>query len=269
MIIHALLVALVYYLVSWLNTGVGAFHFNRPIVVGPLIGLALGDLHTGIILGATFESVFLGVIAVGGTVPADATIGATMGTAIAILTGANSATAMAIAVPVATLGVALMQLATSVMLPMFVPTMDKYAEEGNSSAMVKMHWIMSLLLSLLQAVAIFFAVWLGSNAIKSILNSIPQFVIHGFSAAGSMLPAVGFALLLNMLFNKKLFAFYFLGFVLSIYLKLPSLAIAIIAVIFAISQYNNMQKNKVSMVVANTGNSTETNSNDEEDFFDE
>ena len=27
----------------------------------------LGDLQTGIILGATFESVFLGVIAVGGT----------------------------------------------------------------------------------------------------------------------------------------------------------------------------------------------------------
>lgn len=267
MILQAFLVALVYYLVSWLNYGIGVFHFNRPIVVGPLIGLVLGDLQTGIILGATFESVFLGVIAVGGTVPADATIGATMGTAIAILTGANSDTAMAIAVPVSMLGVMLFQVAISVVLPMFVPKMDAYAKEGNRAGLVKLHWTMSLLLSALQAIAIFLAVWLGANAMSAILNQIPPFITNGFKAAGAMLPAVGFALLLNMLFNKKLFPFYFLGFVLCIYLKLPSLAIAIIAVVIAFAQYNNMQRNKAIAAVG--GEAIAINSNDEEDFFDE
>lgn len=267
MLLNALLVALVYYAASWACYGIGIFHFNRPIVIGPLVGLVLGDLQTGIILGATFESVFLGVIAVGGSVPADATIGATIGTAVAILTGAKANTAMAIAVPVATLGVALGSLATSVILPMFVPKMDKYAEEGNQKALVKLHWTMSLLLSSLQTIAIFFAVWLGAGAIKSVLGDIPPFVTNGFAAAGKMLPAVGFALLLNMLFSKKLFAFFFFGFVLVIYLKLPSLAVAIIAVVFAISQYNNSQKNKAEALTAN-GVPYEK-SDDEEDFFDE
>lgn len=54
--------------------------------MGPIIGLLLGDLQTGIILGGVFESVFLGVIAVGGAIPADALVGSTIGTATAILT---------------------------------------------------------------------------------------------------------------------------------------------------------------------------------------
>lgn len=265
MIVQALLVALVYYAVSWASLAIGIFHLTRPIIIGPLVGLVLGDLNTGIILGATFESIFLGVIAVGGSVPADATIGATMGTAIAILTGANAETAMAIAVPVALLGVVLFQLSISVIMPLFVPKVDSVAEAGDSAGLTRMHWLMSLFLNIFQAVAVFFAVWLGSNAIQSVLQSIPQFVTHGFQAAGSMLPAVGFALLLNMLFNKKLFAFFFLGFVLCIYLKLPSLAIAIIAVVFAISQFYNSNKNTVA--AAGSGEVGSANIEGEEDFF--
>ncbi|KAA5806020.1 PTS mannose/fructose/sorbose/N-acetylgalactosamine transporter subunit IIC [Thermoanaerobacterium thermosaccharolyticum] len=269
MIVHALLVAIVYFLASWGTYGIGVFHLNRPIVVGPLVGLALGDLQTGIILGATFESVFLGVIAVGGSVPADATIGATIGTAIAILTGAKSDTALAIAVPVALFGVALSQVAISVVIPLFMPKMDALAEAGDSKGLTRMHWFMSLFVGgVLQAIVIFFAVWLGSNAISSVLKSIPQFITHGFQAAGAMLPAVGFALLLNMLFNKKLFAFFFLGFVLSIYLKLPSLAIAIIAVVFAITQYYNSEKN-ANVAIAGETKESSTNINGEEDFFNE
>lgn len=267
MVIKALLVALSYYLIAWINFGIGVFHFNRPIIVGPLIGLVLGDLQTGIILGATFESIFLGVIAVGGTVPADATIGATMGTAIAILTGSTSDTAMAVAVPVSIIGVMLSQISKSVILPLFVTKIDEYAQQGNKAGMVKLHWIMSFLFSLLQAITIFFAVWLGSNALSSILNQIPSFVSIGFKAAGKMLPAVGFALLLNMLFNKKLFPFFFLGFVLCIYLKLPSLAIAIIAIVIATSQYNNMQRSQVA--VETYTESTKVDFDDEEDFFNE
>ena len=35
---------------------------NRPIVIGPLVGLFLGDLHTGVIIGASLEAVFMGVV---------------------------------------------------------------------------------------------------------------------------------------------------------------------------------------------------------------
>ena len=44
---------------------------NRPIVIGPLVGLFLGDLHTGIIVGASLEAVFMGVVNIGGASAAE------------------------------------------------------------------------------------------------------------------------------------------------------------------------------------------------------
>ena len=263
MILQALLVALVYYLSIWLNFGMGIFHFNRPIIVGPLVGLVLGDLKTGIILGATFESIFLGVIAVGGSVPADATVGTIIGVAIAILTGADSNAALAIAVPVAMLGVVLGQVTKSIIIPLFIPVMDKVAATGDASGLRRWHLMMTFIYPLLTSIAIFFAIWLGASSIGTFLDSIPAFVTSGFTAAGAMLPAVGFALLLNMLFDKKVFPFFFIGFVLVIYLGLPSLAIAILATALAITQYFRSQQTRIKPAV-----SAATPVQEEEEFFD-
>ena len=35
----------------------GLTHMHRPVVLGPLVGLVLGDLHTGILTGGTLELV--------------------------------------------------------------------------------------------------------------------------------------------------------------------------------------------------------------------
>lgn len=58
MFAKALIVAIAYYLIYYINQSIGLWQFNRPIIVGPIIGLLLGDLQTGIILGGVFESVF-------------------------------------------------------------------------------------------------------------------------------------------------------------------------------------------------------------------
>lgn len=237
MLIEALKVALLYYAIIWISTMAGVFHLNRPIVVGPLVGLILGDLHTGIVLGATFESVFLGVIAVGGAVPADATIGSLMGTAIAILTGATGSKALAVAVPVSTLGVILMQV-TYAYMPLLLPKMDQLAKRGDEKKVVKYNFIMSALFPLLNTVVIFFSILLGVNAIGDLLNILPKFISNGFTAAGAMLPAVGFAMLLNMLYKTKYIGYFFLGFALVVYLKLPNLAVAIFAVVLALLIYD-------------------------------
>lgn len=241
MLIKALEVAIIYYIIFYVNQSLGVWQFNRPIIVGPLVGLILGNLHTGIILGATFESVFLGVIAVGGTIPADALIGSTIGTAVAILTGASSSKALAIAVPVAALGAITIQI-TYAYMALFLPKMDKLAKEGNQRGVVRWHFIMSFLTPLLNTIAIFFAILLGVDAIKHFLAILPKFVSNGFTAAGEMLPAVGFAMLLNMLFKKKYFIYFFLGFALVVYLKLPNLAVAIFAIVVAMLIYDLEQK---------------------------
>jgi len=87
---------------------------------------------------------------------------------------------------------------------------------------------------LLMGLITFLALQLGADAMKSFLDQIPPWVHSGLQVAGNMLPALGFALLMNVMFNKKVAPYFFLGFILSSYLKLPMIAIGGLGVILAL-----------------------------------
>ena len=48
------------------NYGYGYWMISRPIFAGPLIGLLLGDVQTGLLVGGSVELMYMGVIPVGG-----------------------------------------------------------------------------------------------------------------------------------------------------------------------------------------------------------
>ncbi len=60
--LNAFLVALAVFICVGGAELVGFTMLNRPIVIGPLVGLFLGDFHTGVIIGASLEAVFMGVV---------------------------------------------------------------------------------------------------------------------------------------------------------------------------------------------------------------
>src|SRR5882757_8966181 len=77
----------------------GTTLLSRPLVLGPLVGLVLGDLTQGIIIGATLELIFMGNIKVGAAIPPDVVTGGVLGTAFAIISGKGPAIALALATP--------------------------------------------------------------------------------------------------------------------------------------------------------------------------
>lgn len=77
---------------------------NRPIVIGPLVGLFLGDVQLGVMIGAALEAVFMGVVNIGGASAAEPGIAAAVGTAFAILLGKGSEVALTLALPIGILG---------------------------------------------------------------------------------------------------------------------------------------------------------------------
>src|SRR3954470_19189772 len=81
----------------------GTTLLNRPLVLGPLVGLVLGDFEQGIVIGATLELIFMGNIKVGAAIPPDVITGGVLGTAFAILSGKGAAVALALAVPISIL----------------------------------------------------------------------------------------------------------------------------------------------------------------------
>ena len=65
----------------------GDCQLERPLVLGPIIGLILGDFGTGLFVGASLELVFMGAQAIGGSVPSNVAIASALGTTAAILSG--------------------------------------------------------------------------------------------------------------------------------------------------------------------------------------
>lgn len=99
MLIPAILVSIVALLAAMDEQLFGASMMARPLFTGPIIGLIMGDLQTGVIIGATLESMFMGSIMVGSAVPPEVYASSILSIAIAIQTGAGAGTAVALALP--------------------------------------------------------------------------------------------------------------------------------------------------------------------------
>src|ERR1700759_5155626 len=115
----------------------GTTLLSRPLVLGPLVGLALGDVSQGVIIGGTLELIFMGNIKVGAAIPPDVITGGVLGTAFAIISGKGPAIALAIAIPVSILA-EMMISALFVLRAMLNKKFNQYAEEGNYR---KIQWL--------------------------------------------------------------------------------------------------------------------------------
>jgi fructoselysine/glucoselysine PTS system EIID component len=210
----------------------GTTLLSRPLVLGPLVGLALGDLHQGIIIGATLELIFMGNIKVGAAIPPDVITGGVLGTAFAIMSGKGAAIALALAIPISILAEMLLS-ALFVARSAFNKKFMQYAEEGDYRKLQRLHILSGLLKPLSMALIAFLSLQLGAGAMRSLLDLIPSWVNSGLQVAGNMLPALGFALLMNLMFNKRVVPWFFLGFLLAAFLKLPVIAIGGLGVVMA------------------------------------
>lgn len=208
--------------------------FRKPLLASVGVGIILGDMTTAIIIGATMELMWLGVNNIGAYVPPDVISGTIVGASLGIMSGGDtaSATSLAIAVgiPTATL---VQQLNMFVMTTniSLVHAADKAALSGNFKTINKYFWAGALCFFLTRAVPTFIATGVGSQVIDSVMgflqNDVP-WVLKGFSTAGGMMPAVGLAMLLTMMIKKDMWIFLLIGFVLSAYLGVPTLGIAMV-----------------------------------------
>ena len=219
----------------------GTTLLSRPLVLGPLVGLALGDLHQGILIGASLELIFMGNIKVGAAIPPDVVTGGVLGTAFAILSGKGAAIALALAIPISILAEMLLS-ALFVFRSTFNKLFLQYAQEGSYRKVQRLHLLSGALKPLLMALIGWLSLQLGAGAMKSLLDMIPAWVNSGLQVAGNLLPALGFALLMNLLFHKKVAPYFFLGFLLAAWLKLPVIAIGGLGVIIAFLVTQNMTR---------------------------
>ena len=84
---------------------------------------------------------------------------------------------------------------------------------------------------------------LGSAVIGTFVEMIPESVTNGLSVASGMLPALGIAILMQLLFNTKNAAFFFVGWVLTSLIGVNTVGAAVIGTTIAIL-FSSIQKMK-------------------------
>lgn len=215
LILMAVVMGLMYWIARGMIGGYFAFFFiASPIVVGVVAGLIYGDLKQGLIIGGGIAAAFAGIIAPGGNLPTDSALAATTVIPIALATGLSAEQAIAFAVPMGLVGSFVTNLRKIVNV-IFVHRADKCAENGDSAGLTRCAIIYPPLIELpLLFLPVFLVVMFGQDAMLAFMNSVPTWVMHGLEVAGGVMPAIGFALIINMIGKPKMIPYTIVGFIL-------------------------------------------------------
>lgn len=238
-----------------------------PIMMALFMGLITGDMQTAMIIGGTFQLMALGVANIGGSSVPNWGLATIVGIYIATKTTHNIADAKAIAlavgVPVGMIGIQLDVLA-KVINTYVAHAAQKAMNAGKFKKMNRILWIGPFVFGLSTALPTALVVCFGSTLVKSVLHFIPAWVTNGLSIAGSMLPVVGIAMLLQVMPAKKYLSMLLIGFFLSGYLNIPMMGVSIVGLAMAYYFY-------VTTVKTNTTTSTSSalSADEEGDNFDE
>lgn len=218
-------------------------HISRPLITGPVIGLILGDLHTGLLVGGTVELMFLAIIFVGTAVPPNHTIAATLGTVLAASSGGNIQLAIAAALPIALIGQMMDTLQNALINVYYLHRADAAVERNDMSGVIRNNLIFPLMTNiLLWGVPVFIAVYFGTQIVLDLMALVPEKVINGLAVGGGLIGAVGFALLLKSIRAKQVWPMFLIGFVLSAYFKLNLIGISVLAFALILLQLHKMRK---------------------------
>ena len=256
-IVHALLLGLLGGIGIWDSRIGGMWMLDRPLVLGPIVGLILGDFKTGIIVGGSLELIMMGIVGIGSATPPDTVSGAILATAFAIVSKLDVSAAVALALPIATLG-QLVGIFVRTANGYFVHMADKAAENADFSGIDKALWGGAILFFVSYFLLVFLGAFLGSSVIGAFVKMIPQFVTDGLNAASGMLPALGIAILMQLLFDKKNAAFFFIGWAMTALFSVNTVGAAVVgtAIAYTIYQYtisNKNHNNSVDMISDDEG----------------
>ena len=99
-----------------------------------------------------------------------------------------------------------------------------------------------------RAIPVFLCLLLGSELVESFVAYFPDWLGSGLKVAGGLLPVVGIAILLKYLPTKKYIAYLMIGFVLSAYIGVPMLGVALVGAALALMAYRRSGEKELSVV---------------------
>ena len=232
------------------GSAIGNYTLGRPLVGGLICGLILGDVRTGILVGAAMQLLYIALVTPGGTVSADVRAVSYIGIPLAMLAlnsyGMDAANADGIGLAtsfgamVGTLGTVLFY-GTATMNLIWQHIGWKAVDEGKFHKLylvdMGLPWISHLVCSFLPT---FIICLVGADMVELIKTALPMdgIPMKTIFTVGSLLPCVGIAILLKQIIAKGTdFIPFFVGFALAAALGINLVVTTIIAAMFAYLSY--------------------------------
>lgn len=236
-LIQAILVGVVYYLgfvgTPWFLLLGGISIIQKPLVAGVLVGIILGDPVQGAIIGAAVQLPFIAYIFAGGAQANDPGLAGTLGVALALAAGLEPSAAVAISVPIALIGTMVNVLRMTLNVG-FVHMIDKAAADGDMKRAVFLHIVPPQILQfILCVVPVALGCYFGVDAVSNIINMLQGRPLYTLEVIGGILPALGIAMNLRTLDRPGTLIWFVFGFILTAYLGLGAMPIAIIGFVIA------------------------------------
>lgn len=225
--------------ISGIDASAEEFQTHRPLIAGTLTGIALGDIRTGIIAGATMEFVALGWMTIGAAVPPDPALAGITVAILEILGKQNIGVAVSIAIPIAVAG-QLLQIAQKGTIDIILMHFaEAGVEKGKLSRVTMAHFLTAIPSALRVAVpSLLMAYFANATPVQSMLNSIPKEITAGLQISSGLLVMVGYAMILNLINAKELMSFLIIGFLVMTFSDITIFALTLLGISFAVIYYH-------------------------------
>ncbi|HFH9947339.1 TPA: PTS mannose/fructose/sorbose/N-acetylgalactosamine transporter subunit IIC [Streptococcus suis] len=190
---------------------------GSPVFAGFISGLIMGDMATGLTIGAALQLMVLGVGTFGGASRIDATSGAVLATAFSVSQGIDPELAVStIAVPVAALLV-YTDIAGRFSTTFFAHRVDAAVEKFDYAAIERNYLLGAIPWAASRALPVLLALAFGGEFVELMVSKIQeyQWIADGLTLAARMLPGLGFAILLHYLPLKRNLHYLAVGFALT------------------------------------------------------
>lgn len=261
------------------GTMLGNYTLGRPLVAGLVVGLIMGDVQTGIYLGAAIQVVYIALVTPGGTVSADVRAISYIGIPLSIVavhsmgldpaSAEGQAMAVTLGSAVGTLGTVLFYGTATVNL-VWQHMGWKALEKGNLRKLylvdMGLPWISHILCSFIPT---FIITKVGVNMVDLMKAYLPMdgIAMKTLFTVGSLLPAVGIAILLKQVATKPVDLLTFLfGFTLAACMGLNLIAASVVGGFFAVFNYRIKVLSMQKTAVATTTGADAFDDDDEEEI---
>jgi len=241
-LIQAILIALVAAL-TWLDGAwLGEMKFREPIVTGFLVGLILGDVKSGVMIGAQLQLIWMGAVNIGPTAQLDIGTGGTIGAAVAIATGTGAETAILFGLPISVL----MQFVNTLLMSAYSGAMlvaDRKIDELSLGGVNGVHYLCGIISFLAYFLFTFLLMYFGGDFMGGIVDGLPAWASTGLNGVAAILPALGFALLMSIIMDKSLIPYFIIGFIPMAFIGHDMSMVGIVAIATSIAAIIFMLRN--------------------------